>query len=116
MEKNQIPPRENDLLTRAILEMEIYLNSLNSRVSLVEHSNNQVLHQQTAHMNSITKIHKQLQDIKEAMGKMNVILTVHSKRLEELRGNNSGGGSMGQTTEPMEQNDYLPLVTRRPKV
>ena len=47
---------------------------------------------------------------------MNVILTVHSKRLEELRGNNSGGGSAGQTTEPTEEDDYLPLVTRRPKV
>ena len=106
----------NDLLTRAILEMEIYLNSLNSRVSLVEHSNNQVLHQQTAHMNSITKIHKQLQDIKESMGKMNVILTVHSKRLEELRGSSSGGDSMGQKTETIQEDNYLPLITRRPKV
>ena len=74
MENNQIQSMDNELLTRAILEMEIYLNSLNSRVSLTEHSNNQVLHQQTAHMNTITKIHKDLQELKTAMGKMNVII------------------------------------------
>jgi conjugal transfer/entry exclusion protein len=114
MENNQIQSMDNELLTRAILEMEIYLNSLNSRVSLTEHSNNQVLHQQTSHMNTITKMHKDLQDLKTAIGKMNVVLTVHSNRLEELRGKSSGGDSTGQATE--QEDDSLPFVTRRPKV
>jgi len=114
MENNQMQSMDNELLTRAILEMEIYLNSLNSRVSLTEHSNNQVLHQQTAHMNTITKMHKDLQDLKTAIGKMNVVLTVHSNRLEELRGKSSGGDSTGQATE--QEDDSLPFVTRRPKV